>query len=140
MLAGAYLAATAVASAKIGLHHGLCHVLGGTAGVPHGIANAIILPHAMRFNADAVTLELAAAARAMGLSGESDPELAEKAARFVYDLVAKIGLPQRLRDAGVAAADLPHLARLALKSTAVQNNPKPVTDRSQTEGVLLAAW
>jgi maleylacetate reductase len=140
LLLGAYLAATAIATAKIGLHHGLCHVLGGTAGVPHGIANGIMLPHAMRFNADATRPELAAVARAMGLAGDSEAEAAEKAVQRVYELISQIGLPQRLRDVGVAEAELPLLAQLALKSQAVQNNPKPVTDAAQTEAVLRAAW
>jgi maleylacetate reductase len=140
LLLGAYLAATAIATAKIGLHHGLCHVLGGTAGVPHGIANGIMLPHAMRFNADATRPELAAVARAMGLAGDSEAEAAEKAVQRVYELISQIGLPQRLRDVGVAEAGLPLLAQLALKSQAVQNNPKPVTDAAQTEAVLRAAW
>jgi maleylacetate reductase len=140
LLLGAYLAATAIATAKIGLHHGLCHVLGGTAGVPHGIANAIMLPHAMRYNADVATAELASVARAMGLSGESDPETAEKAAQAVYELVTAIGLPQRLRDVGVAEADLPYLARAALQSKAVQNNPKPISNAAQIEEVFRAAW
>ncbi len=140
LLLGAYLAATAISTAKIGLHHGLCHVLGGTAGVPHGIANSIILPHAMRFNAAATAPELAAVARAMGLTGQNEPELAEQAAQTVYELTAHLGLPQRLREAGVAEADLPRLAQLALKSQAVQNNPKPITDAAQVEAVFRAAW
>ena len=140
LLLGAYLAAVAISTAKIGLHHGLCHVLGGSAGVPHGIANSIILPHAMRFNADATAPELGAVAQAMGLTGGTDPELAEQAAQTVYDLITRIGLPQRLRDVGVAEADLPRLAQLALKSKAVQNNPKPITDAAQTEAVFRAAW
>jgi alcohol dehydrogenase class IV len=115
-------------------------VLGGTAGVPHGIANGIMLPHAMRFNADATRPELAAVARAMGLAGDSEAEAAEKAVQRVYELISQIGLPQRLRDVGVAEAGLPLLAQLALKSQAVQNNPKPVTDAAQTEAVLRAAW
>ena len=52
MLMGAHLAGASLASVTMALHHGICHVLGGTAGVPHGVANAIILPHAMRFNLD----------------------------------------------------------------------------------------
>src|SRR5262249_46312525 len=47
MLIGSHLAAFALFTTTMGLHHGLCHVLGGSANVPHGIANAIILPHAM---------------------------------------------------------------------------------------------
>jgi maleylacetate reductase len=140
LLAGAYLAASAIATTKIGLHHGVCHVLGGTAAVPHGIAHAIMLPHVMRFNADAVTAELAAVARSMALTGANEAELAEKAAQSIYDLISRSALPQRLRDAGVNKADLPRLAQLALQSQAVQNNPKPITGAAAVEAVLQAAW
>ena len=67
MLIGSYLAGAALSNVAMGLHHGLCHVLGGTAGVPHGIANAIMLPHVMRFNVDATASQLAELAGAMGL-------------------------------------------------------------------------
>ncbi len=140
LLLGAYLAATAISTAKIGLHHGLCHVLGGTAGVPHGIANSIMLPHVMRFNADVTAPELAAVAQAMGITGPNDIQSAGLAAQAVYDLIARTGLPQRLRDVGVAEADLPLLAQTALKSQAVLNNPKPITSTAQTEAVFRAAW
>ncbi|MEW5961755.1 MAG: iron-containing alcohol dehydrogenase [Chloroflexota bacterium] len=140
MLLGAHLAAVALSTVKMGLHHGLCHVLGGTAGVPHGLANSIMLPHVMRFNADATAWELAALARAIGVAGNSEAESAEQAAQTVYNLVNQIGLPQRLRDVGVAETDLPHLARVALKSQAVQNNPKPITGAPQIESVFRAAW
>jgi maleylacetate reductase len=140
LMLGAHLAASSIATTSLGLHHGLCHVLGGTAGVPHGIANAIILPHAMRYNADATAPELAAVARAMGLSGESEAALAAAAADAVFELIWGLGLPQRLRDVGVAEETLPQLARLALQSKAVQNNPKPITSAAQTEAVLRATW
>jgi maleylacetate reductase len=140
LMMGAYLAATAVATAKIGLHHGLCHVLGGTAGVAHGIANSIMLPYAMGFNADVLSAELAAVARAMGLDGENDSALAEAGAQAVHDLIGRLGLPQRLRDVGVAESDLPYLAQVALNSKAVRNNPKPIRDAAQTEAVYRAAW
>ena len=67
MLKGAYLAGIALSNVTMALHHGLCHVLGGSAGVPHGIANSIILPHAMRFNLETTALQLAPAAEAMGI-------------------------------------------------------------------------
>jgi alcohol dehydrogenase len=140
LLEGAYLAATAIATAKIGLHHGLCHVLGGTAGVPHGIANAVMLPHAMRFNARGVAEELAEIARTIGLKGSDDGELAEGACRKVYDLIAAIGLPQRLRDVGVAEADLPGFAEAAMASMAVRNNPVPIREAAEIEVVYRAAW
>ncbi len=141
LLLGAYLAATAVSTAKIGLHHGLCHVLGGTAGVPHGIANGIILPHAIYYNADATADELARVALAMGIaSEESNIILAKKSAQLVFDLISQIGLPQRLRDVGVSEEEIPQLAQTAMKSKAVQNNPKQITDTAQIESIYRAAW
>ena len=55
-------------------------------------------------------------------------------------MISQIDLPQHLRDVGVAEADLPPLAELALKSQAVQSNPKPITSAAQTEAVFRAAW
>jgi maleylacetate reductase len=142
LLLGAHLGGTALASVSMGLHHGLCHILGGTAGVPHGVANAIILPHAMRFNLDAIAPQLAQAAAAMGLTraGQSDEAAGAAAAQHVYELVSYLGLPQRLRDAGVKEADLPRLAELALQSSAVQNNPKPLRSVAEAEAIFRAAW
>lgn len=142
MMLGAHLGGTSLATTTVGLHHGLCHVLGGTAGVPHGVANAIMLPHAMRFNLDVTAPQLAQVAQAMGVAGagQSDEEAAEIAAQSVYNLISQLNLPQRLRDAGVKEADLPHLAGLALKSSAVQSNPKPLTDAAQAEAIFRAAW
>jgi len=120
----------------------LCHVLGGTAGVPHGIANSIILPHAMRFNLDAAAPQLAEAAGAMGISREegSAGATAEEGISRVYELIGSMGLPQRLRDAGVEEAQLPHLARLAFASRTVRSNPRSITDAAEIEALLRAAW
>jgi alcohol dehydrogenase len=142
LLVGAHLAGTALANVAMGLHHGVCHVLGGTAGVPHGVANSIILPHAMRFNLDATAPYLAQAAAAMGLEVQNRTAEAagEAAAQYVYELVGQLGAPQRLREVGVKEADLPHLAQEVLRSKAVQSNPKPLTDAAQAERFLRTAW
>ncbi len=142
MLVGAHLAGMALATVAMGLHHGLCHVLGGAAGVPHGIANSIVLPHAMRFNLDATAPQLALAAQALGIApaGQSAVVAAEAATERVHELIGQLGLPQRLRDVGVSEADLPRLAQLALRSRAVQSNPRTVTDPAEIEAVLRAAW
>src|SRR5262249_14193370 len=87
MLIGAHLAGLALATTTMGLHHGLCHVLGGSANVPHGIANSIILPHAMQFNLDATAPQLALVAHTMGLCSESQDDLA--AAQTAVDGVFK---------------------------------------------------
>jgi maleylacetate reductase len=142
MLVGAYLAGTALAHVSMALHHGLCHVLGGTASVPHGIANAIILPHAMRFNLATTAPQLALAAAAMGvtLSGRSAEAAVSEAIEKVSTLIGQMQLPQRLRDVGVREADLPRLAELAFQSHTVQNNPRPVTSAAQIEDLLRTAW
>jgi alcohol dehydrogenase len=124
------------------LHHGLCHVLGGTAGVPHGIANSIILPYAMRFNLEATAPQLAPAAEVMGipLAGKSPEAAVEEAIEQIYTMIGSMNLPQHLRDVGVQEADLPPLAQVAFQSRTVHNNPKPITDAAQIETVLRAAW
>ncbi|RPI94066.1 MAG: iron-containing alcohol dehydrogenase [Chloroflexi bacterium] len=144
MFIGAHLAGLSLASVKMGLHHGLCHVLGGTANVPHGIANSILLPHAIRFNADATAAQLLPAAEAMGISlnGISPTVAMEALAQKISDLIRKMHLPQRLREAGATLkeSDLPHLAQLGFQNGAVQNNPKPITEPAQVEALLRAAW
>ena len=142
MLLGAHLAGLSLASVKMGLHHGLCHVLGGSANVPHGIANSIMLPHAMRFNAEVTAPQLLPAAEAMGIiaNGGNKSAVIEAAAQKVFDLVGRMNLPQRLRDVGVREADLPRLAQLGFQNRTVQNNPRPITDAAQIEKLLREAW
>jgi alcohol dehydrogenase class IV len=141
MLTGAYLAGTALSSVAMGLHHGICHVLGGTLGVPHGLANAIILPHAMRYNADVCEQELAPVAQAMGITSpdNGDVALARHAADWVSEFAAGMNLPLQLRDVGVRKDQLPQLAELAAQSRTVQNNPKPITS-TDLAAILNAAW
>lgn len=144
MLQGAHLAGGSLASVSMGLHHGLCHVLGGTANVPHGIANSIILPHAIRFNADVTAPQLLPAAEAMGilLDRNNPMDAIDQMTQKISVLVRQMNLPQRLRDAGVHLneSDLAPLAQLAFQNRTVQNNPKPITAPSQIEALLRAAW
>jgi maleylacetate reductase len=142
MLIGAYLASTTVANAKIALHHAICQALGGTAGVPHGVANTIMLPHVMRFNRVAAVTELAAMARTVNpdRAGMPDAALAEAAVEETADLTRSLGMPQRLRDAGVSRDDFPRLATVTLHSAPIKANPRPVTDAVQIEGILASAW
>jgi maleylacetate reductase len=142
MLLGAHLAGLALASVTMGLHHGLCHVLGGSANVPHGIANAIVLPYAIRFNADASAPQLIPAAEAMGLPTEDTRQIDIVAAliREISELIHRLNLPQRLREVGVGESDLPDLARIALQNRTIQNNPRPVTDVNQLQQLLRDAW
>lgn len=142
MLLGSHLAGLSLASVSMGLHHGICHVLGGSAGVPHGIVNAIILPHAIRFNADATAPQLIPAAEAMKVpvNGISPKGIIEALTQKIFELIHSMNLPQRLRDAGVSESDLTTLAGLAFQNRTVQNNPKPITDVIQLETLLREAW
>ena len=142
MLLGAHLAGLSLASVSMGLHHGLCHVLGGTANIPHGIANSIILPHAIRFNADATAAQLIPVAEAMGVpANRINPMVAAEAlVQKIFHLIGQMQLPQRLRDAGVAESDLPQLAKLGFQNRTVQNNPKPITSADEIEKLLREAW
>lgn len=142
LMLGAYLAGFSLANVPMGLHHGLCHVLGGTAGIPHGIANAVVLPHAVRFNADATAAQLRPLVEALRLDTEGFEPIPAVlvAANALADLVRRMGLPQRLRDVGVTRDALPELARLAFANHTVQSNPKPITDVMQLETLLKAMW
>jgi len=142
MLVGSHMGGTCLATVVMGVHHGTCHVLGGTAGVPHGVANSIILPHAIRFNADVLAEYIALAGEAMGIdrTGKSDEAVAQQTADAVYDLVSKLGVPQRLRDADVPEDILPKLAENMLLSSSVRNNPKPVETVDDAMEILQAAW
>ena len=142
MQLGAHLAGASLATVTMGIHHGTGHVLGGTAGVPHGFANCIVLPHAIRFNADTVASQLALSAEAMGILSDdkSDHEIALEMADYVDELIGQMGMPQRLRDVGVSQSNLPRLAENMLKSQAVADNPKSVTSVEQTLPYLEAMW
>lgn len=141
MLAAAFLAGTALSQVAMGAHHGVCHVLGGTAGVSHGDANAIMLPHVMRFNLTGCAPQLALAADAMGRSTGTDALAdAEAAIEQVSAWIKRMSLPRRLRDVGVEEEQLPGLAQIAFASRTVRNNPTPIIDAEQMYELLRAAW
>lgn len=141
MLLGSFLAAFSLAHASMAVHHALCHSLGGRFKIPHGIANAVILPHAMRFNADAVALPLAQAGVALGVPAKGDSHrVALGGADAIFDLVSSLGLPQRLRDLALGEADLSAVAQDAMASPGVRANPKPITSPRQLLEILRAAW
>ena len=144
MLLGSHLAGLSLASATMGLHHGLCHVLGGTANIPHGIANSIILPHAIRFNADATAKQLLTVAAEMEIPtrGISPIIAIEAMVQKLFHFISQMHLPQHLRDTevGLQQSDLPALAELAFQNQTVRNNPKRITNEIQIAQLLHDAW
>ena len=131
MLEGAALAGRCLHNGSMGVHHGLSQLVGGRTGIPHGLANAVILAHAIRFNADVVPGELRRIGAALG-----DPD---DPAGAVADLVARVGLPARLSDCGVDEEDLDAVARLAEGNSSVQANPRPVGE-ADARAILEAAY
>ncbi len=137
LLTGAYLAGFSIGNARMALHHGICHVLGGRTGVAHGVLNTIMLPHVMRFNADAVPDAMSAIARNFPPPGGGERRVG--AAEAVAALVATLPVPHRLRDAGVPESVLESVAVEAATNSTVQANPKPVTEADLRE-LLRMAW
>jgi alcohol dehydrogenase class IV len=142
MLSGAFLAGTALAHVAMGLHHGICHVIGGATGVAHGDVNSVMLPYVMRFKPELIAPYLAVAAEAMGVAvaGQSAEAMAASAAQQVADWVAQMRLPARLRELGIQERQLPELAQMAFASRTVHNDPRPIGDVGEIETLLRSAW
>ncbi|WP_186394376.1 iron-containing alcohol dehydrogenase [Stappia sp. TSB10GB4] len=131
MLLGSMLAGQAFANSPVAAVHALAYPLGGHFHIPHGLSNALVLPHVLRFNA------VVAPAPYAELAPHAFPDLAaldgqERAAAFIERLAtlsADCGLPQRLRDMDISAEVLPRLARDAMNQTRLLvNNPRPLTE------------
>ncbi|PWJ54137.1 Alcohol dehydrogenase, class IV [Quadrisphaera granulorum] len=127
-LLGAHLAGRAFASAGSGLHHKVCHVLGGTFGLPHADVHAVVLPHAVAFNAPAAPW---AAARLRSVLGE-------RPAVVLSSLASAAGVATSLAQLGLARDDVAAAAEAALPLIP-PSNPRPVT-REGLVRLLDAAW
>ena len=126
----------------LGLNTATAHHVGGLYDVPHGEANAILLPHTMRFNLDACADRQRLIAQAMGIDtpGLTDIEAGLAAADGVARLCRSLGLPERLRDVGVPEDGLEFIASATLHDRGLATNPKPVHDAGPIMAVLRDAW
>jgi alcohol dehydrogenase class IV len=126
----------------LGLNTAMAHHVGGLYNVPHGEANAILLPHTMRFNLEASALRQALIAQAMGLNtaGMTPHAAGLAAADAVAQLCQQLGLPARLRDVDVPHEGLETIAVATLHDRALATNPQPITDAEPILRVLRAAW
>ncbi|MEE2031567.1 maleylacetate reductase [Rhodococcus chondri] len=116
LLLAAWLSGTCLASVGMGLHHKLCHVLGGSFDLPHAATHTVVLPHVMAYNAASVPGVMTRIAAAL----ETD-----SAPTGVYDLIAAAGVPTSLEELGLGEADLDEVALLATEKT--YPNPREVT-------------
>jgi alcohol dehydrogenase len=129
MLLGSLIAGLAFGNADTAAVHAMAEALGGVMDIPHGVANAMCLPHVMRFNLPAVPEKTARLGRAMGLSTHDLPvdEAAAATVDGVAALLKRLGTPS-LHDMGVSESDVPALVRVALMNTGNVDNPVDVAD------------
>ncbi len=116
-----------------GASHGIGHVLGGTAGVPHGYTSCVMLPHVLRFNYEVNAERQALVSEALG-----KPDA--PAADVVATLIADLGLPSRLRDVGVKEDQLDVIAEHAMHDRWVHTNPRKIDGPATVRTLLDAAW
>ena len=131
---GAWLSVLgAAAGVKAGASHGMGHALGGTAGMPHGETSCVMLPHILRYNAPVNGNRQAVIASAVG---NPDMMLAD----IVANLVAALGLPMRLRDAGVTESQIGDVAAATLNDPLLASNPRPISSLETVLELLRQAW
>jgi len=142
MLIAANIAGLAFNSTGVGLVHAMAHVVGARHGVHHGTANAICLPHVIRFNADELGSCYRDVAEALGVDARDlgDEMAGEAAAQAVAQLNTRIGLPPRLRDVGVPEGDLDACAEQSLSDGAIVYNGKFAADKDLVLGVYKNAY
>lgn len=134
---GAYLSGMVIANARVGIHHAICHGLGSLGRLAHGVANAILLPHAMRFNRAVASDALAVVAKAMGCDdARATPDAAIEC---VIELQRAARVPTRLRDAGLDRSLFPRLVELALGDRGLYFNPR-LASADDVGALLEAAW
>ncbi len=132
MLLGACLAGQAFANAPVAAIHALAYPLGGHYHIPHGLSNSLVLPHVLRFNAESANdlyadlADVVLVDKATGSSTEKTQQLID----YLEQLIAKLEIPNRLRDMKVPEADLPMLAKdtIDLQQRLLINNPREVTE------------
>jgi len=126
MLLGQYRAGLAFSNASVALVHSMSRPLGVYFGVPHGLANALLLPHVMAYNRPACPERFAVLARALGEEtvGLSIREAGLKAVQAVRNLVLDIGIPRSLQQVGVKEESFEIMAKDALEAQSTQFNPR----------------
>jgi len=124
-----FLAGMAFNNASLGYVHAMAHQLGGFYDLPHGVCNALLLPHVQTYNAQVVPARLADVAKAMGIdiTAMSDDQGAKAAIDAIKQLSTAVNIPANLTELGIKAEDIPTLADNALKDACGFTNPKQAT-------------
>lgn len=129
MAVAQYVAGMAFSNVGLGLVHGMAHPLGALFDIPHGVANAVLLPTVMEFNMPYCIAKYRKIAEAMGVdtSSMNDKEAAQAACDAVKQLSQKVGIPATLTELGIKAENIPALTEQALNDVCTPGNPRQVT-------------
>lgn len=130
MALGQYVAGMAFSNVGLGCVHSMAHPLGARFDIPHGVANALLLPTVMEFNMPSSIIKYGRIARAMGVDteGMTDEESAMAAVNAVKQLSLDLGIPQTLREIGIPEEALEQLAKDAFADVCTGGNPQPITE------------
>ncbi len=129
MAVAQYIAGMAFSNVGLGLVHGMAHPMGALFDIPHGVANALLLPTIMKFNAEKCMDKYLTIAKAMEVykDGMNKEEAAEAACDAVQSLAIRVGIPQHLSELGIKENDIPALAEQAINDVCTPGNPRDVT-------------
>jgi maleylacetate reductase len=127
-LYGAWMGGTVLGMLQMGLHHKLCHTLGGSFGLPHAETHAVLLPYTAEYNAPAAVNAMSRVAGALG---------AGDAAAGLFELGQRLPIPRSLAELGMGEDDLERAAEIAVEKP--YPNPRPVT-RDGVLSILLKAF
>lgn len=129
MAVAQYIAGMAFSNVGLGLVHGMAHPMGSLFDVPHGVANALLLPTIMEFNMPSSIEKYGKIAEAMGVDtkGMTSEEAAQAAVDAVRDLSISVGIPQHLSELNITEADIPALSQQAIADVCTPGNPRDVT-------------
>lgn len=130
-----YIAAQAFSNVGLGLVHGMAHPMGSLHDIPHGVANALLLPTIMEFNMPKCIEKYGVIARTMGVdtTGMSADEAAQAAVDAVKALSIRVGIPQTLGELGINEEHIPALAAQAIADVCTPGNPRDVTEAEIVE-------
>ena len=130
-----YIAAQAFSNVGLGLVHGMAHPMGSLHDIPHGVANALLLPTIMEFNMPKCVEKFGVIAQTMGVdtTGMSAQEAAQAAVDAVKALSVRVGIPQSLTALGIKEEDIPALAAQAIADVCTPGNPRDVTEAEIVE-------
>jgi lactaldehyde reductase len=125
-----YIAAQAFSNVGLGLVHGMAHPMGSLFDIPHGVANALLLPTIMEFNMPKCIEKFGVIAKTMGVdtTGMTAEQAAQAAVDAVRALSIKVGIPQHLSDLNIKEENIPALAAQAIADVCTPGNPRDVTE------------